>query len=380
MISPIPLTTLLLLLPSFALAGTAHRKRRSCHRRSSTASLAAATTEASSPSATQTLPVASEAAAPASTQVSAIVVDDSSLVASGAGQWTLKETMIGHNFLDSFNFETFDDPTHGTVDYVGAEEAASMNLTYSTDSTFTLRADSFSVVPASSRGRKSVRLASKNSYTAGVTIITLSHMPTGCGTWPAFWTVGSNWPNNGEIDIIEGVNNDGDNLSSLHSSSGCNMPSSGRVMQAAATGLKCGSSDGDNSGCGTTNNAQENSFGAGFNNANGGTYAMRRDSEAIKVWFWPAGTEPKDVSGSKVIDESTWGTPTAVFPSSDQCDLDAHFAAHQIVLNLTFCGDWAGSSYGSDSSCPSSCDDHVRNSPSSFNEAYFEVQSIRTYA
>lgn len=41
-----------------------------------------------------------------------------------------------------------------------------MNLTHSTDSTFTLRGDSFSVVPASSRGRKSVRLASKNTYTA----------------------------------------------------------------------------------------------------------------------------------------------------------------------------------------------------------------------
>jgi len=32
--------------------------------------------------------------------------------------------------------------------------------------------------------------------------------------------------------VIEGVNRDGDNLSSLHTSAGCNMPSSGREMQA----------------------------------------------------------------------------------------------------------------------------------------------------
>jgi beta-glucanase (GH16 family) len=34
-------------------------------------------------------------------------------------------------------------------------------------------------------------------------------MPAGCGTWPAFWLVNDDpnrWPYDGEIDIVEGVN------------------------------------------------------------------------------------------------------------------------------------------------------------------------------
>ena len=43
-------------------------------------------------------------------------------------------------------------------------------------------------------GRPSVRLTSKKSYDSGLVILDLAHMPVGCGTWPAFWTVGPNWP------------------------------------------------------------------------------------------------------------------------------------------------------------------------------------------
>ena len=62
-------------------------------------------------------------------------------------------------------------------------------------------------------------------------ILDLAHMPEGCGTWPAFWTVTRGaWPAGGEIDIIEGVNDQGPNLSSLHTTPYCDMPASGRNM------------------------------------------------------------------------------------------------------------------------------------------------------
>ena len=68
-----------------------------------------------------------------------------------------------------------------------------------------MSADSNSTVPANARGRDSVRITSHNTYTHAVIVLDLAHMPTGCATWPAFWTVTSGtWPDGGEIDIIEG--------------------------------------------------------------------------------------------------------------------------------------------------------------------------------
>ena len=50
--------------------------------------------------------------------------------------------------------------------YVDAATASDMNLTHATDSSFILRADSFNVVGEGERGRKSVRLFSKKTYTS----------------------------------------------------------------------------------------------------------------------------------------------------------------------------------------------------------------------
>jgi hypothetical protein len=51
------------------------------------------------------------------------------------------------------------------------------------------------------RGRPSVRLESKLSYTKGLFLADIKHMPgNACGIWPAFWTLGSGeWPYHGEI-------------------------------------------------------------------------------------------------------------------------------------------------------------------------------------
>ncbi|EEB88046.1 hypothetical protein MPER_14352, partial [Moniliophthora perniciosa FA553] len=89
--------------------------------------------------------------------------------------------------------------------------------------------------------------------------------------WPAFWTVGPTWPDDGEIDIIEGINMMGNNQMALHSLPGCfksNPPTQlGRTLEGDCS---------KPSGC-TVQELQPNSFGSGFAAAGGGVWATQFD-------------------------------------------------------------------------------------------------------
>lgn len=64
-------------------------------------------------------------------------------------------------------------------------------------------------------------------------------MPQGCGTWPAVWELGPDWPADGEVDIVEGVNDVVPNQSTLHTSPGCTMPASGIVQTGTQVSTDC---------------------------------------------------------------------------------------------------------------------------------------------
>ena len=49
--------------------------------------------------------------------------------------------------------------------------------------------------------RRSIRITTNYQFTGGLLVLDAVHAPTGCGTWPAFWSNGPNWPNNGEVAI-----------------------------------------------------------------------------------------------------------------------------------------------------------------------------------
>ncbi|TPX66959.1 hypothetical protein SpCBS45565_g04103 [Spizellomyces sp. 'palustris'] len=266
-----------------------------------------------------------------------------SSLASAHG-FRLIDNWSGPSFFDQFSFFTGGDPTHGYVDYVDRGTAQAQGLIGTSGQTVFLRPDSTNV--AVGRGRKSVRLTSNKSYNQGSLIIAdIGHMPVGCGTWPAFWTVGPNWPSSGEIDILEGVNNQNKNQVTLHTNAGCTMAGVGRDQWAIADALNCDVNAPNqfaNQGCSNVDQ-NTNSYGQGFNNIGGGVYATLWDASGIKVFFWWHDIVPQDVRNGNP-NPAAWGKPTAVFPFGSNCPAN-HFKNQQIVINLTFCGTFPHPSY-----------------------------------
>ncbi|KAI1333359.1 glycoside hydrolase family 16 protein [Xylariaceae sp. FL0255] len=294
---------------------------------------------------------------------------------ANAQPYTIQDTFDTTNFFDGFEFFTGADPTAGFVNYVDATTANATSLAGYTEGGIYLGVDYTTTNPASP-GRDSVRVNSINSYTHGLFIVDLAHMPSSaCGSWPAWWTVGPNWPNDGEIDIIEGVNSNNYDTITLHTAEGCSFSSS------SWSSADCGANSGS-TGCGNpTSNTQ--TYGDGFNAIGGGVYAMQWSSSAINIFFFPRSSIPSDITAG-TPDPSGWGSPLAGY-SGGSCNIDSYFQQHQIVFDTTFCGQWAGQSsvWSADATCSAladSCQDYVAANPSAFQDSYWLINSVKVYS
>jgi len=150
------------------------------------------------------------------------------------------------------------------------------------------------------------------------------------------------------------------------------------ICYSTASQLNCDAAVNGNTGCGVKLNT-DLSYGPAFNSNRGGWYAVERTASFIKVWFWSrndAAVPPAVRKGYFFVNTDSWGTPSAFFPN-DSCDIQQHFNEHNIIINLTLCGDWAGNVYPA--TCPSTCVDFVNNNPSQFQNAFFDLASLRVY-
>jgi hypothetical protein len=289
----------------------------------------------------------------------------------------------GSNFFDGWNFFTGTDPTHGNVNFVSQEDAQSQGLAFfqPSDNATVIGVDDTSAVP-NGGNRNSVRISSKKSYNSGLFIADFGAMPVGCGVWPAWWSVGPNWPEAGEIDICEGVNNQRTNQYTLHSGSAdgtCTLDntvssSSAKLFTSNVLGTQCESSGTNDAGCGFSD-PDPTSFGNGFNDAFGGVFAHLWDSTGIKAWHFARNQIPSDIT-AKNPNPTSWPTPAAAW-SSQTCDINTHFFNHVLTIDTTICGDWAGAAYAS-SGCPGTCSDIVSD-PQNFVNAKWKVNYIAVY-
>lgn len=292
--------------------------------------------------------------------------------------WMFHKLSQGSTFFNDFSFygdlvPGGPDPTHGAVTFVNASGAWSNGLVNASDTEGVLmRIDP---TPGVSN-RNSVRIQSNDVYNAGTLIIMdASHIPAGNGLWPAFWTVGPDWPSSGEIDILEYVNLGQNSQTSFHTAPGCYIGASGMQNTSIVVGgTDCSASETGDAGCGVVTSALA---GAEFNNATGGVYALVWTSSGISTYFWLHSEIPADVA-AKSPTPSIWGTPMA-YLGQDSCNINATFQQHSIVFDLTTCGDWAGAAFSDPNHGTGSaaCEQYMQNAD--LSEAYWSVNNVQVY-
>ena len=189
----------------------------------------------------------------------------------------------------------------------------------------------------------------------------------------------SEWPTNGEIDVMEAVNTaTTGNQMTLHTRDGCKMNVK-RKEQGKSLTTNCFNGTDDNAGCGVQGSPP--TFGEEFNNNGGGIYALEYRDAGIRMWFFDRKSIPSDLSQNGTAsspDVSAWGEALADFPSTD-CDISSHFKNQSIIANIDICGPWAGQPkyYTQQANCPGQCTDYIANADMS--NAFWQFNSFRVY-
>eukprot|EP00930_Biecheleria_cincta_P003176 TRINITY_DN104109_c0_g1_i1.p1 TRINITY_DN104109_c0_g1~~TRINITY_DN104109_c0_g1_i1.p1 ORF type:complete len:409 (-),score=33.35 TRINITY_DN104109_c0_g1_i1:191-1417(-) len=316
--------------------------------------------------------------------------------------YKLSKSMVGTDFFSNWWFWKDADPTRGFVQYTEHDPAMANGLIDAQPGWAYIGVDSKTILSAANGpGRGSVRITSNEKYSHGLFIITVAHMPTGCGTWPAFWMFGEDppahiWPDYGEYDIIEGVNVDSAVKTTLHTKKGCDQ--SYNVKPSDFTGSWVFPNCDIRAGFGCQQIGPEDSFGQSLNRNGGGTFAAEWDPKMgrFRTWFWRAGSEPADVlARSPTLDY--WGVPFSYFQMTDPtcpanpnifkertvCPTD-YFKEMRLVLNTALCGDWAGENKTWAAQCGKTfpgmtCNEVVAASPDVLKDSYWNITRLDVY-
>lgn len=146
--------------------------------------------------------------------------------------------------------------------------------------------------------------------------------------------LGPNWPNGGEIDIIEGINDNANNAMTLHTSDSCSITDDDAFTGKMTTSNCYIDAPGQptNAGCDIQDQTTQ-SYGKAFNSNGGGVIVTEWTSSAINIWFFPRGTTPSDLQAG-TPNPASWKEPVAQYQGD--CDIPSHFADMQIVSFLSY--------------------------------------------
>ncbi|GAX16484.1 hypothetical protein FisN_19Lh064 [Fistulifera solaris] len=343
------------------------------------------------------------------------------------GPFQLIELQQGANLLNYYDFLDGPDSagSAGFQTYVSRRRAHQLQLLQiHPDGALIMKS-----APNAGNKRFSIRLEGKRRFNRGLFVLHVDHIPAGCGTWPAFWlTDEDHWPYHGEIDIVEGVNDQSHAKTALHTAESCSMYA--QVPPYAQTGewdrstgipnTYTGILDHEtsvpadncwvlaphqwsNQGCVVTH-SHNNTLGARFNEQGGGIYVLDWDPDHgyIKSWVfpqsqgYPANLEQATLSAESdspvAPNPNDWHqAPYAYFAigANSSCSSD-HFSNMRLIFNLAFCGTVAGNRFVQD--CPdlaaqfavkddvvATCNAYVASEPEALEEAYWKIKGVYVY-
>ncbi|KAI0275928.1 hypothetical protein BGY98DRAFT_1090403 [Russula aff. rugulosa BPL654] len=277
-----------------------------------------------------------------------------------AVQYNLVKEYAGANFFNDWNFYgNFDNLTNGDAINTGnSQQLAFVNAAGNA----IMKVDNTTNV-AFNQKRNTVRISTKDQFAL-------------CSVWPAFWSQAPNWPSGGEIDTFEGVNMVHNSQTSLHTEPGCTAVNAVQTS-TLVNSTDCSFKTNSNEGC-VVEDPDPNSYGAAFAAAGGGMFVTELAESGISVWFFSRSNVPSSLQGNaSSVDTSTLGKPVANYPTG-HCDIDKFFRAQNLIFDITLCG--AGDPQVFAQTCSGICyNDYVIGSPSNYDNAYFEVRSVRVF-
>ncbi|KAK0211278.1 glycoside hydrolase family 16 protein [Desarmillaria ectypa] len=300
--------------------------------------------------------------------------------------WKLQKALKGQDLIDFFHYDIAAADNDGVANYVNG---SSEGLVYvDGDENVIIAIDTAETVAL----RNSVRMVSDITFNPGyLFLFDIKEIPAACGTWPAVWFTGANWPDDGEIDVVEGVNYYTKNIVSIHSGDGCYMSDWSLSSLVRASLIVEGDSNCNarvsETGCGCSLDSTA-SFGLPFNEADGGVYGLEFTKSGINMYFWNTGSVPQDiVNGSP--NPSTW--EAVIQYGADACDPTSHFKDLMMVINTNLGGSFAGADIwskenagGQGSSCAeitgnSNAANYILNTGSAFTNVHFSFRGIYIY-